>query len=179
MKTTFITTVLQEPGMNATGLPVPPEAVAALGQGKKPPVKVSLNGYPYQHTVAVMDGAFMISLSAENPKAAGVEAGETVEVTLELETPDESVRPGMTAAVSIVVEQLDDVLLVPNRAVRLREGKRVVYLFQNGVPTPVEIQIGATSDLVSQLLPGEVKEGDAVILNPPSELLTGGPPFMR
>jgi len=100
-------------------------------------------------------------------------------VTLELETPDESVRPGMTAAVSIVVEQLDDVLLVPNRAVRLREGKRVVYLFQNGVPTPVEIQIGATSDLVSQLLPGEVKEGDAVILNPPSELLTGGPPFMR
>jgi hypothetical protein len=43
----------------------------------------------------------------------------------------------------------------------------------------VEIQIGATSDLVSQLLPGEVKEGDAVILNPPSELLTGGPPFMR
>lgn len=100
-------------------------------------------------------------------------------VTLELETPDESVRPGMTAAVSIVVEQLDDVLLVPNRAVRLREGKRVVYLFQYGVPTPVEIQIGATSDLVSQLLPGEVKEGDAVILNPPSELLTGGPPFMR
>ncbi len=86
MKTTFITTVRQEPGMNATGLPVPPEAVAALGTSKKPPVKVSLNGYTYQSTVAVMDGAFMISLSAENRKAAGVEAGETVEVTLELET---------------------------------------------------------------------------------------------
>ncbi len=100
-------------------------------------------------------------------------------VTLELLDPDESVRPGMTAAVNIIVRQLENVLLVPNRAVRLREGKRVVYLLKNGIPTAVGIEIGSTSDQVSELLPGNVKEGDAVILNPPMEFTSGGSPFMR
>lgn len=86
MKTTFTTTVWKDKEMNATGLPVPPEAVAALGKSKRPPVTVSLNGYTYQSTVAVMGGNFMLPLSAENRTAAGLQAGETVEVTMELET---------------------------------------------------------------------------------------------
>ena len=49
-------------------------------------------------------------------------------VTLEILDPDEQVLPGMTGAVNIVIEQLEDVLLVPNRAVRLRDGQQVVYL---------------------------------------------------
>ncbi|MHB1385417.1 MAG: efflux RND transporter periplasmic adaptor subunit, partial [Bellilinea sp.] len=101
------------------------------------------------------------------------------EVTIELTDADERVRPGMTAGVNIVVNQLEDVLLVPNRAVRLREGKRVVYLLENGVPTPVDIEIGAQSDMVSELLGGEVKEGDLVVLNPPLQFESGQPPFMR
>src|SRR5690606_4543795 len=51
-------------------------------------------------------------------------------VTLELSNADEQVKPGMTAAVTILVQQLEDVLLVPNRAVRLREGQRVVYVLR-------------------------------------------------
>ncbi|MGD2162717.1 MAG: efflux RND transporter periplasmic adaptor subunit, partial [Anaerolineales bacterium] len=51
-------------------------------------------------------------------------------VTVEINDPDEGVRPGMTAAVNIVVEQIEDVLRVPNRAVRLRDGDRVVYLLK-------------------------------------------------
>lgn len=101
-------------------------------------------------------------------------------VTIELTDADERVRSGMTAGVNIVVNQLEDVLLVPNRAVRLRDGNRVVYLLKNGVPTPVEIEIGAQSDLVSELLSGEVKEGDLVVLNPPMQFdAAGQPPFMR
>lgn len=72
--------------MNATGIQVPAEVIAALGQGKKPPVKVTLNGYTYRTTVATMEGNFMLSLSAENRKAAGVQGGDEVEVTLELDT---------------------------------------------------------------------------------------------
>ena len=85
MKTTFTTTVLKDPERNATGLQAPAEAVAALGKGKKPPVKVSLNGYTYRTTVAVLGDVFMLSLSAENREAAGVKPGDTVEVTLELD----------------------------------------------------------------------------------------------
>jgi hypothetical protein len=110
MKTTFTTTVLKDKEKSATGLPVPAEAMAALGQGKKPPVKVTLNGYTYPTTVAVMGGVFMLSLSAENREAAGVKAGDKVEVTLELDTeartvdvPDDlaaalSKKPGARAA---------------------------------------------------------------------------------
>jgi HlyD family secretion protein len=94
-------------------------------------------------------------------------------VTVELTSPDENVKPGMTAAVNIKVKELADVLLVPNRAVRYQNGKRVVYILKNGVPIPVEIQLGATSDTYSELISKDLKEGDSIILNPPS--FTFGP----
>ncbi len=100
-------------------------------------------------------------------------------VSIELQDKDESVRPGMTAAVNIVINQLENVLLVPNRAVRLREGQRVVYLLKLGVPTAVPIEIGAQSDLTSEIISGDVKEGDTVVLNPPTQFEAGQPPFMR
>jgi hypothetical protein len=91
VSTTF-TTHVKAGGKNATGLPIPAEAVAALGMGKKPPVKVSLNGYTYRSTLAVMGGVFMLPLSAENREAAGVKAGDKVEVTLELDTEPRTVE---------------------------------------------------------------------------------------
>lgn len=86
MNTTFTTTVLKDQEKSATGLPVPAEVLAVLGKGKKPPVVVSLNGYTYRTTVAAMSGVFMLPLSAEHREAAGLKAGDTVEVTLELDT---------------------------------------------------------------------------------------------
>jgi HlyD family secretion protein len=86
-------------------------------------------------------------------------------VTVELTDPRDAVRPGMTAAVNVVVDQLQDVLLVPNRAVRVQEGKRVVYVLKDGSLQPVEITLGASSDTDSQVLDGELKEGDQIVLN--------------
>ncbi|OGO36322.1 MAG: hypothetical protein A2W35_03155 [Chloroflexi bacterium RBG_16_57_11] len=85
MKTTFTTTVVKNDQVNATGLPVPPEAVAALSTKKRPPVKVSLSGYTYRTTVAAYGDVYMLPLSAEHREAAGVKAGDQVEVTLELD----------------------------------------------------------------------------------------------
>ena len=53
-------------------------------------------------------------------------------VTVELTDADTDVKPGMTAAVNIVVNEMQDVVLVPNRAVRLVDGQRVVYLLVDG-----------------------------------------------
>lgn len=86
MKATFTTTVAQAEGKNATGLRVPAEAIAALGAGKKPKVWVSLNGYRYRSTVAAYGDVFMLPVSAEHREAAGVKAGDQVDVTLELDT---------------------------------------------------------------------------------------------
>ena len=94
-------------------------------------------------------------------------------VTVELTDSDPAIRPGMTAAVNITVEQLTNVLLVPNRAVRLRDGQRVVYVLRNNQSTTVDISIGATSDTNSEVIQGDVKAGDQVILNPPIEIPTG------
>lgn len=89
-------------------------------------------------------------------------------VTVELKDADSSVKPGMTAAVNIVVEEIQDVVLVPNRAVRLVDGERVVYLLVDGQSVKKEIRLGSSSDTMSVVAVGDVKEGDVVILNPPS-----------
>ncbi len=75
-------------------------------------------------------------------------------VTVELTDPDPAVKPGMTAAVNITVEQLTNVLLVPNRAVRLSNGQRIVYVLRNLQSTSVDITIGATSDVYSEVNSG-------------------------
>jgi hypothetical protein len=85
MKATFTTDIVQAEGKNATGIPVPGEAVAALGTQKRPKVIVSLNGYAYRSTVAAYGDVFMLPLSAEHRAAAGVKAGDQVEVTIELD----------------------------------------------------------------------------------------------
>jgi HlyD family secretion protein len=97
-------------------------------------------------------------------------------ITVELADADQDVRPGMTAAVNILVDRLEDVLLVPNRAVRVREGQRVVYILRDGVPTPVQVSLGASSETASQMLEGELEPGDRIVLNPPTEFEQGGPP---
>jgi HlyD family secretion protein len=101
-------------------------------------------------------------------------------VTVALTNADEAVKPGMTAAVNIIVDQLEDVLLVPNRAVRVQEGQRVVYVLSDGTLTPLPVTLGASSDAMSEVLESDLKVGDAIVLNPPTVFESNGPPpFMR
>ena len=81
----FRTTILSA-GKTAAGIEVPPEVVEALGSGRKPLVKVTINGYTYRSSVATVSGAFMIGVSNDVRRAAGVAAGEEVDVELELDT---------------------------------------------------------------------------------------------
>jgi HlyD family secretion protein len=94
-------------------------------------------------------------------------------VTVELTDADALVKPGMTAAVNIVVEEMNDVLLVQNRAVRLVDNQRVVYVLENGQPVKKAVALGSSSDTLSVVTGGDVKEGDVIILNPPSEFGPG------
>ena len=97
-------------------------------------------------------------------------------VTIELTDADQDVKPGMTAAVNIVVNKLSDVLLVPNRAVRLSGGKRIVYVLRDGQNVTVPVTLGASSETYSEVIEGELKVGDKVILNPPTVFEQNGPP---
>jgi hypothetical protein len=73
-------------GKTAAGIEVPAKVVAALGSSKRPPVRATINGFTYRSTVAVMGGKFMLGVSNEVRRSAGVAAGDTVDVDLELDT---------------------------------------------------------------------------------------------
>ena len=70
----------------ATGIPVPPDVLESLGAGKRPAVRVTINGYTYRTTVGSVDGQPMLPVSAEVRQSAGVAGGDEVEVEIELDT---------------------------------------------------------------------------------------------
>ncbi|HEY2128304.1 MAG TPA: YdeI/OmpD-associated family protein [Streptosporangiaceae bacterium] len=67
-------------GKTATGIEVPADVLAALGPGKRPSVRVTINGYSYPSTVGTMGGRSLIPVSAEVRSQAGVSAGDNVPV---------------------------------------------------------------------------------------------------
>src|SRR5688572_130772 len=79
-------TVIELGGKTATGFPVPVEVVESFGKGKKPPVTVRIGKHTYRSTVAAYGDVYMLPLSAENREAAGVKAGDEIEVELALDT---------------------------------------------------------------------------------------------
>ena len=94
-------------------------------------------------------------------------------VTVELLDADADIKPGMTSAVDIVTSQVEDALLAPNRAVRVVDGERVVYIHSSsGAIQIVPLTLGATSDTYSEIISGDVQPGDEIILNPPVDIMT-------
>jgi hypothetical protein len=94
----FRTTILQA-GKTATGIRVPDEVVTALGTSRRPAVRVTINGFTYRSTIAVMGGDYMVGVNADNRAAAGVQGGDEVDVDIELDTaPREITVPADLAA---------------------------------------------------------------------------------
>ena len=108
----FRATILLD-GISATGIRVPPEVVFSLGTSKKPAVRVALGDFVYRTTVATMGGVFMIPVSADVRKGAGVAAGDEVEVGIELDTDPREI---------IVPPDLSEALAVDDAARRFFEG---------------------------------------------------------
>lgn len=133
-----------------------------LGQ----PVTLTFDAIPgQQYTGSITDLA-----------SVGTSASGTVNftVTVEIKNPTPEIKPGITAAANITVNQLDDVLMVPSRAVRTVNEKRVVYVLKNNVTAEVEITLGASANNYSQITSGDLKTGDLIILNPSTTMTPGG-----
>lgn len=79
---TIKTTLLASQG-NATGIKIPEKNVEALGSGRKPKVKATINGYTYRTTVAYMGGEYWIPVVKAIREAAGVKAGDKLTLLLE------------------------------------------------------------------------------------------------
>ena len=126
---------------------------------------------------AILDKQYKGVVSQVAPVGDVIQGVVEFDVTVELIDADQNVKPGMTAAVNIVVDQITDALLVPNRAVRVVDGQRVVYILSNNQLKSVNVTLGASSDSESQVTDGDLRLGDQIVLNPPQDLFSTGGPF--
>ena len=132
-------------------------------------------GQPVTITLDAVSGKQYDGMVTEVSQAGDVTSGEVnFTVTVKLTDADSDVKPGMTAAVNIIVNQVKNQLLIPNQAVRLVNGNPAVYILVSGRPQQVQIKLGASSDTMSVLSGGNLNVGDLIILNPPA-LFQPGP----
>jgi hypothetical protein len=87
-----------------TFLRVPPDVVADLGTRKRPPVRVTVGGRTFRSTIAVYGDDFFLPLNAANRKAAGVVAGDPVDVTIELDEEPRVVEVPEDLAVALAAD---------------------------------------------------------------------------
>ena len=87
----FQTTLFQ--AGNNTGIEVPPEMLDELGGGKRPAVKVTVNGFAYPSTIASMGGKYLIPFSSDKRAATGLAGGDAIDVEIELDTAPRIVEP--------------------------------------------------------------------------------------
>jgi hypothetical protein len=73
-------------GKTACGVEVPEKVVTDLGSTRRPPVRVTINGYTYRSSIAPMSGTYMLGISEEVRNNTGVKAGDVVDIDLELDT---------------------------------------------------------------------------------------------
>jgi hypothetical protein len=82
-------------GKTATGIVVPGEVIDALGAGRRPVVRVTVNGHTFSTTVGSMQGVAKIPVSADNRKLVGAVAGDALRVSVVVDTaPVEVEVPG-------------------------------------------------------------------------------------
>jgi hypothetical protein len=134
---------------NNTGILVPDEVIQRLGAGKRPPLLVSVNGYEYRTTAAVMGGRHMVSVSAAVRKATGLEGGDAIRVTLTVaDTPREVTVPADFAAALAADEQagtffarlsnsmrryhVDNITAAKGADTRQRRVEKAIALFREG-----------------------------------------------
>jgi hypothetical protein len=88
----FTTAIVQGQSKNVAGIVIPDAVVETLGGGKRAPVAITINGYTYRSTLAVMGGKSMVGVTIEHRQKAGVAGGDSVEVDIVLDTTPRTVE---------------------------------------------------------------------------------------
>ena len=112
---------------------------------------------------AVPDVTLQGTVSQIAPAGVQTQGVVNYPVTVALQEPPEGVKTGMTANLNIIVDQRDNVLTVPNRAVRTQGQQKIVTVLFEGQQIQVRVQAGLSSDTMTEIVSG-LKEGDEVLL---------------
>jgi len=104
---TFTTTLVLD-GATATGIAVPDDVVAQLGAGKRFAVVVTIGDYSYRSTIGPYKGATMLPVSADHRAGAGIAAGDTVTVGLEVDDAPRTVEVPQDLAAALATASLTE-----------------------------------------------------------------------
>ncbi|MBN2048112.1 MAG: efflux RND transporter periplasmic adaptor subunit [Anaerolineaceae bacterium] len=136
-------------------------------------LEIDINSIEIGQTVEVAFDAnpnYLYTGSVVEVSKVGEDMGGKVQfaVSIEILDPDSFVKPGMTADVTIITEQLSGVLMVPNQALVIEDGKTYVTVKRLTGDKKIEVTTGLSANSYTQILSGDLKEGDQVLLNLPT-----------
>ena len=119
---------------------------------------------------ALRSSAYHGTVTEVSRVSSSADSSVTFTVTVHVTDADQSVYPGMTAEVSIIVASKADALLAPLQAVTDLNGTSMVYRMNPGpgigAAEAVTVTVGLSSDTYAELTGGGLKVGDQVVINP-------------
>lgn len=115
-------------------------------------------------------------------KVTGVDPVATIQqgvpvygVDVTIDVPNASIKPGMSGTANVILVSRQDVLTVPNLAVKTQGTRRYLQVLQDGQPVDIEVTFGISNDTLTEVTGGGLKEGDLVVLPQPRAGATVAP----
>ena len=138
--------------------------IARVKEGQK--VEFSVDGYP--------DEIFIGKVTQVRNEAITTSNVVTYEVIIEIDNSEQKLKPGMTANVEIITAEKENVLLVPNKALRFfmedengqtqRYQDKGIWIMQNNTPTRISIKTGVSDDEQTEISGNGLSEGSKIVL---------------
>jgi HlyD family secretion protein len=125
---------------------------------------------------AFPDRAFAGTVTQVRQSPQTVQNVVTYDAVVSVDNKDLALKPGMTAATRIMIDQRSNVLRAPNQALRFtpaargaaappaRPGGGRLWVLREEQPVAIDIVAGLDDDNFTEILQGDVKEGDRILL---------------
>lgn len=93
-------------------------------------------------------------------------------ITVRMEYQSNRIKPGMTAAVSILTSEKPSTLVIPSESIFSRDGLSYVYVLRDGKLEMVRVKVGAYSNQLIEVLEADIAEGELIVINPPIDIIS-------
>ena len=138
---------------------------------------------------AIPNHLFVGAITQLGRPSQTLEHAPTYDVVITAPNPKLLLKPGMTATIKIVVDRRDDVLRAPDQALRYSPARRAapssssgagtpldggprVWILREGRPTAVPVQLGLDDGAYTEIVKGDLKPGDELIISENSDQVT-------
>ena len=147
---------------------------------------------------AIPNKTYDATVSAISPVGTTINGVVAYIVTVQINNPDNQLKPGMTSSTNVLVNSVKNVMVVPAKAVKAIGSLKVVYVLssvpngttpdptsntnngpiktpvsgETNIVVPIAVQLGAASDTDVQISSSRLQLGDLIVLNPPASAIS-------